>query len=461
MAFNEFYVDVLGNDLNAGSTTATTAAVTQTNGNWSTTTNIFTPVSGTPFSAVSIGDWASVYLDAAVTLVYLAQVTAVNGGGATVTLSTTAKYGTAPVTGATGRSCKIGGAWATAFAFIGTGTTAVYTSTRINIKTGGYNDGTNSRNWNNAGSATAPLIWRGYNTTPGDIDANNSLVKPIISWGNAVTVQWSGTKQQFANLDLQISRSGNAGFTMADEIYFTRCRFENSNAGGTGCVQVAGNAGTLFQYCWFKGASAQTRVLSIQTPSGYSHCVITGGQIGAEISTTPYYLDHVIFLNQGSHGVSVTSTGVRQHIVHCSFKGCAGDGIRYGAGFPPAGPTTIRWCLFDSVVGTAINNANANVQTVLLGDNDFYNCGANFAGLGDTPTWFTLTESSNPAVSSSDPTFSATTFNGASVRQPFENVSISGGFYDVGAAQRQVTAGGGGSGTAILAGAGIGLVGGV
>jgi hypothetical protein len=55
-----------------------------------------------------------------------------------------------------------------------------------------------------------------------------------------------------------------------------------------------------------------------------------------------------------------------------------------------------------------------------------------------------VTESSSPAVSSSDPTISAPTFNGASMRRPFENESWTGGYYDAGALPRQVTSGGGG-----------------
>ena len=192
MAFNEFYTDTGGNNINAGSTTATAASVTSTNGDWgSVTANRFTPNGGgTPFSGVNVGDWASISLDAATLVVYLAQVTAVNGGGATLDFSTTAKYGTSPAVGATGRSCRIGGAWASPVAFINTGTTAVYNSTRINIKAGTYPNTTSTVVFNNVGGTGLPIWWRGYNTTPGDIDTNNSLTKPVFSfttggWGGA------------------------------------------------------------------------------------------------------------------------------------------------------------------------------------------------------------------------------------------------------------------------------------
>jgi hypothetical protein len=112
MAFTEFYCDAsAGANVNAGDLTAN-GVVTSTNGDWgNATANRFTAASGTPFSGVSVGDFASVYLDGATIAVYIARVTAVNGGGASLDLSTTAISGTAPATGATGRSCTTGGAW--------------------------------------------------------------------------------------------------------------------------------------------------------------------------------------------------------------------------------------------------------------------------------------------------------------------------------------------------------------
>src|SRR5437763_1304956 len=107
MAFTEFYCDAAsGAQINAGDNKT---VVTSTNGDWgNAAANRFTAASGTPFSGVSVGDFASVYLDGATTAVYIARVTAVNGGGASLDLSSTAKCGTAPTTGATGRSCTVG-----------------------------------------------------------------------------------------------------------------------------------------------------------------------------------------------------------------------------------------------------------------------------------------------------------------------------------------------------------------
>ena len=86
--------------------------MTETNGDWDNATgDTFTAAAGTPFSGVSAGEFASVYLDAAGVGVFVSRITAVGGGGASITLSTTARSGTKPSAGASGRSCKVGGAW--------------------------------------------------------------------------------------------------------------------------------------------------------------------------------------------------------------------------------------------------------------------------------------------------------------------------------------------------------------
>lgn len=112
MATQEFYIQAGGSFLNSGSTTSNSAAYTSTNGNWSTVTNQFIPTDGsTPASTVNVGDYASIYLDAAAAAVCIVRVTAVAAGvNGAITVSSTIKAGTVPVTGTTGRSINVGGA---------------------------------------------------------------------------------------------------------------------------------------------------------------------------------------------------------------------------------------------------------------------------------------------------------------------------------------------------------------
>lgn len=118
MRYTEFCCRSGGSQLNGGAIAtnlepSTGALYTCVNSNWNGT-SLFTPADGsTPLDTVSTGDFASVYLDGATTGVYVARVTSIAAGAnGAITLSATAKFGTAPTSNATGRSIKVGGAFA-------------------------------------------------------------------------------------------------------------------------------------------------------------------------------------------------------------------------------------------------------------------------------------------------------------------------------------------------------------
>ena len=96
-----------GGGLNSNGEPATSAVYSATNGGWNSGTGVFTPTSGNPSATVTVGDWANVFTDGSTTPVFIGRVTAVNA--TTVTVSTTAKSGTAPTTAGTGISINVGG----------------------------------------------------------------------------------------------------------------------------------------------------------------------------------------------------------------------------------------------------------------------------------------------------------------------------------------------------------------
>ena len=173
MAYTEFYMNAsTGSNVNAGDNTAN-GIVTSTNGAWSTVTNIFTATSGTPFSGVTVGDFASLYSDGGTASVYIARVTEVGVGGLTLTLDTTAKAGTAPTTAAVGITCTTGGVWkgpnaASSFPFslttIGSLKNVAGNFPRFNMK--------NNATYNVTAAVTSasagPYAIEGYTTTVGD-----------------------------------------------------------------------------------------------------------------------------------------------------------------------------------------------------------------------------------------------------------------------------------------------------
>lgn len=108
--WSSFYVTPTGSKVNSGSTADDAALVTFVNGNWDASTGIFIGI-GADLSAVTVGMFASIYVDGAEISAFVGRITAFNDTTDAVTVSLLTKTGTAPSTSATGRSMKIGGAW--------------------------------------------------------------------------------------------------------------------------------------------------------------------------------------------------------------------------------------------------------------------------------------------------------------------------------------------------------------
>lgn len=158
MAFTEFCCRSGGSNLNAGTRTGdttvpgTAAFKTYTSGTWVQATRTFTPAGGAnpTTDGIAVGDFVSVYPDAATVSPYVARITTV--GSTTFVTSSTAFSGTAPVDGSLVTSAKIGGAWkgpngteAFPFGFIDSNLTNVAGDrTRVNLE-------------NATGTATFPI----------------------------------------------------------------------------------------------------------------------------------------------------------------------------------------------------------------------------------------------------------------------------------------------------------------
>jgi len=441
MAFTNFYQDSGGHDMNAGSVQNASASVTSTNGDWgNAAANRFTAASGTPFSAVTVGEWASIYVDGTTSgAVYVAQVTAINASGASIDLSTTAKYGTAPSNSATGRSCKIGGSWLTELPLT-TLTGTVPASTKINLK--GTLTITASRTIALAGATTAPLWFSGYNTTPGDLDADttNTLAKPVWTLNSTVTLSCSGAHQLWSGLSVTGNVNGNLWQVTGAPSFVNRCRSTNTNtsAGAVAFRTSGGNSTATYSYFKAPATATTTGVVNVANTSTFIGCVFdTGGLAGANVGSTTATFIGCVFLSNTGAGILASTGFVR--VVSCTFYAATVDGIKW-TGTPGSG-TYVIGCLFSGANGgsattNGLNNASGtNSNLVFRACNDYYNVTNAEVGMGDSPAFFPQTDSNAVAVSASDLTPVAT----AAARTKgfpgiFENQSFN-GYVDIGAVQ--------------------------
>lgn len=252
MAFAEFYCNSLGSNLNAGGISnaaepGPNARYTSTNGNWSSTLNNFRPTDGTnPTGSVSVGDFASIYNDGATTAVYIARITAVdNKANGNISVSATSAYGSAPVTSATGRSIKVGGAWlgpngASIFPWglagsIGLLTDASSNPVRLNLKNDQTYSLTVAMNLGSLGTATL----QGYSAVPGDL--GKSVMTSNITTGTNFTCT-GGNSQNFVDLIFVNTGASGGNILVSTGVtsFWLRCVFHGGRASG-----FVGSAGNL------------------------------------------------------------------------------------------------------------------------------------------------------------------------------------------------------------------------
>lgn len=413
MAFTEFFVQTTGSNLNAGSTNADAASITTTNGAYAQGagaggTDRFTAAAGTPFSGINGADvtagliWVSSYPDGSGGPTgFVARVTAVNAGGASIDIHLTAIAGTRPTTAANGRTAKIGGAWAgptgaTAFP-IGFAATVLRDAADdpccVNIK-GGV-DYTATAGWTHA--LNGYVRFEGYTTTPHD-GGKAKIVGPAT--GNAISVVvCTGTGVEWKSL--WFFRNGDATGTastglldiQAANCVVNSCLFTGAwrfglRMAGAGVVidcegygnniddaNLFGNFGALEESIWIRcwshhcdtapGGDCEGMVLGSDNlePVAVINCIFSDNASCGVISSGSHVNVAFVgctFANNGESGIDISSlTATTRSIVlvqNCMFSGNNQYGVEFDAaavGFP----RLINNAFFDNTLGET-NNVN-------------------------------------------------------------------------------------------------------
>lgn len=442
MPYTEFYMQTTGSNLNAGSTNTDAATSTTTNGNWDSATGIFIAASGTPFAATQVGDWASIYLDAATTAVFIAQVTAVTSS-TQITVSLTVKFGTAPTTGATGRSCRIGGAHANLLG-IGTamasGTTPI--ALRINVRAGTYAHTTSAIGVGLVGTTLLPVWIRGYRATPGDLDGDPTTNRvegtdmPLMTFTTG-GFTFSGSTHNILTLIAFTSARATGSPTVTVAGTARRCRFYQTGtiagASAIGCSSL----GTRLYNCRAEATTSNTAVISGLSSGSLDSCVLVGGINSLNTgSTSAGSIRNCVFRGYTTTGYAVP-TGNPVRVANCTFVGGV-NGISFTG---TIGASEITNCMFSGCSTAGINNTSGtNTNLITRADNAFWNCGAQEIGFGDSPAFNSITETADPLTGSTDLSLKATALSKGAAGGLFEGESYT-NYLDVGAVQRQEASG--------------------
>ncbi len=315
---------------------------------------------------------------------------------------------------------------------------------RLNVKAGTYTNTTTNRTFGTAGTTTAPIWWRGYNTTIGDIDTDNTLTKPVISFTTGRFFVTAGY-QDFSNLDINGASTVAQVDISGTHLTFHRCRIECTGAGGMAVDTGSGADGPFeFTACWIKAASSAD-VIRVRNSCSLMCCAIEGGANGAVLATNSgavLNLDFCTFKDQGGDAVRVT-VGAGLFATNCSVYSPASDGIEFTA--EPAYCKVVG-CIFSECGGYGINNSTGTATArVRRSHNLFYsNTSGKENGLGDTPSRSEQTDSASPFTDAASNDLSLVSGSNAKANGPpgkFENETYT-SYLDIGAVQRQEGAGG-------------------
>ena len=463
-----------GGALNSNAEPATTPVYSATNGGWNSGTGVFTPTSGDPSATVTVGDFASVFLDGATTPVFIARVTARTT--TTVTVSTTVKVGTAPTTAGTGISINVGGAWLGPTGTVGfpfnfvTGalTNTALDNTRINFK--------NDQTYSITAAISTPSIdqgcfFQGYTSTFGD--------------GGKATLTDSSAGASYVLLNMQYNFQssvedfifdGNGTTGSADGVGATRgficrrCIFKNMRGNGINgafgsvplqLIECEAYGNNLSNTSGKGGIQSNIPLVCVRC---YSHNN-TGSNVRGFSSGAGCYID-CIAANNGAQGFIIASNGNGLVMSGCDSYNNGGAGLESNN----SNLTYVENCNFVKNGGYGVNFFSTLGRAAY-----FINCAFGSGTQANTSGTFNTTGSSRVEVdtvtlaanvtpwvdpANGDFTINLAAVEGAGHGEFLQTVGSAGtsvggtiGYPDIGAAQHQDTGGGGGTGISRARGA--------
>lgn len=437
MAFTEFYCDATnGSNLNSGSD-AGTSVYTSTNGGWNSGTGVFTPTDGsnpaTASPGVTVGQFASVYIDGATVGVFVGRVTNVtNAVNGTITVSTTAKFGTAPGTSASGRTIKVGGCWkgpnaAEFFPFNVSGVGGAVNSSSDQVCVNMKNNSSYSVTSAATFSSLAGVRIQGYSSSVRDGgkailtsnvtgSVNFSISGGLGLWVDLIFVSTGGSGS--ANCVSSGATNGNTflrcvahgsrgtGFaTTAGLVSYHECEAYDNNKSNTSALAgfaTSSTAGSYYNYCYSHDNTGSNSAgfydSSANSTTTYSNCIAdTNGGIGIAFAGSGAKLVlNSDFYNNTSDGINsgMTQNASSLVIQNCNFIKNGGKGINvtvnsssgmvanngYGSGTQANGSADSLKSLYD--FGTSVTYASGVTPWVDPANEDFNInlAAANFAG---------------------------------------------------------------------------------
>lgn len=293
------------------------------------------------------------------------------------------------------------------------------THIQYNCKASTKNMAGTSLSFSGSGTTSAPNRWRGYKTTPGDLDTQPATARtsgtdfPLITFtSGSVTI--GGNFQDFENIEFRGTAPGTrlVGVTGAS-CKFLRCRFDCQEASATSYTMRLSGDGCNFVDCWFKGTSTASHVVFLEgVRSTVSDCQFLGGGNGLYVDATGGIETAIIgciFDDNGSDGIKIDGSASRGAVISgCTFYSPGGNGIDITTAVPTF--LLIRNCLFHTVTAGstfAVKMPSGTAQPLICGC-AYYNVTSRFSNVTESLEYYPVTESSDPLPNAASHDFTLT-----------------------------------------------------
>ncbi len=329
-------------------------------------------------------------------------------------------------------------------------------SDRVNFITGTYAETTNLRTFNTAGTATAPIWLRGYDTVIGDLD--DVPVSQRTPGTDMPLFTFTTGRLRFgtaADFYIMSSIAVTSATTTEGSIYiagtpihFRRIRVDHTGT-TSGVEAVYCNVASgyqMFEGCHFLNTSDGAVVTAFSRPT-FHGCIIEGGDDGIVCDDSPRFIGN-IFDSQGGHCLNLGEVNNPTVIIGNSFynNGTTSDAI-YLSSLPAQ--TTILNNVFSTIKRYAINNASgADSIAFYIASNLYHSITTGqLNGITESVQFDALTDSSSPFTDAANQDFTIVDgSNAIAAGSPgmFEKTGPT-TYLDLGAVQREEPAGGGGT----------------
>ena len=268
---------------------------------------------------------------------------------------------------------------------------------RVNFKAGTYTNTANLYH-NVTADATNPILWRGYKTTPGDLDGTftGNLVDgtdiPLIDHQAGYLIL-DTAYHHLIGMSFKNSHTGAPAFYDRRGFSFTKnCRFTMGAVVG---YAIDTNVGfDSFLNCEFVSEVTPTiAILEGIAPSSYTRCLFKGDGTGTGVNLQGHghFFNQCVFYNLNA---GINSTNDRPDVHNCTFVDIADDAI-YNSVINQGSSFIGNY--FYNVGGYCFGNGSTNGNGIqIMSGNAYYNSPNRIEGGGNVGEYDDIADSSDP-----------------------------------------------------------------